>query len=77
MFVQDFQTAWDFPCVGCIEDKHIHFKRPINSASVLCNYRSFFYVHLQGHVDAENKFITLHIVARGWQNYRIQMCTVI
>lgn len=65
----DFYRRWKFPnCIGCIDGKHCQIKCPINSGSSHFNYLKYFSIVLQGVADAEKKFITIEVGARGKQS---------
>ncbi|KAL4083923.1 hypothetical protein QTP88_029239 [Uroleucon formosanum] len=65
----DFYRRWKFPnCIGCIDGKHCQIKCPVNSGSSYFNYLKYFSLVLQGVADADKKFITIEVGARGKQS---------
>jgi len=65
----DFYRRWKFPnCIGCIDGKHCQTKCPVNSGSSYFNYLKYFSLVLQGVADADKKFITIEVGARGKQS---------
>jgi hypothetical protein len=66
---KDFFSRWKFPsCIGCIDEKHCQLKCPVNSGSRYFNYLKYFSVALPGIADADKKFITVEVGARGKQS---------
>jgi hypothetical protein len=64
-----FYTRWKFPsCIGCIDGKHCQLKCPVSSGSQYFNYLKYFSVALPGVADADKKFITIEVGARGKQS---------
>jgi len=65
----DYYKIWNFPnCLGSIDGKHCQIKCPQNSGSSYFNYLKYFSLVLQGVADAEKKFITIEVGARGKQS---------
>ncbi|KAJ4449246.1 hypothetical protein ANN_00643, partial [Periplaneta americana] len=60
---------WGFPnCFGPIDGKHCQVKCPDNSGSSYFNYLKYFSVVLQALADADKKFLTIEVGARGKQS---------
>lgn len=63
---EDFQTKTNFPnCIGAVDGKHIHIKRPENSGSSFYNYKQFFSIVLMALVDSIYCFTFVDVGAYG------------
>nr|XP_022904009.1 protein ALP1-like [Onthophagus taurus]XP_022908872.1 protein ALP1-like [Onthophagus taurus] len=66
---EGYYRRWKFPnCVGSIDGKHCQIKCPPGSGSRYFNYLKYFSVVLQAVADADKKFITIEVGARGKQS---------
>lgn len=66
---EDYKNKWKFPnCIGAIDGKHCQIKCPPGSGSSYFNYLKYFSILLQGVADANKKFITIEVGARGKQS---------
>lgn len=66
---EGYYKYWKFPnCVGAIDGKHCQIKCPAGSGSSYFNYLKYFSIVLQAVSDAEKKFITIEIGAKGKQS---------
>lgn len=66
---EGYEKRWKFPnCFGAIDGKHCQLKCPSGSGSSYFNYLKYFSIVLQGVADAEKKFITIEVGARGKQS---------
>lgn len=66
---EEFQLIWDFPhCLGAVDGRHMRIKCPANSGSLCFNYKHFYSIVLQAHVDAHQKFITIDVGGFGKQS---------
>lgn len=65
----EYYSRWGFPnCIGSIDGKHCQVKCPNNSGSSHFNYLKYFSLVLQGVADADKKFLTIEVGARGKQS---------
>lgn len=65
----DYNNRWGFPnCIGSIDGKHCQIKCPAHSGSSYFNYLKYFSLVLQGVADADKKFLTIEVGARGKQS---------
>ncbi|XP_008188654.1 uncharacterized protein LOC103310940 [Acyrthosiphon pisum] len=66
---KDYYNRWGFPnCIGSLDGKHCQIKCPKNSGSSYFNYLKYFSLVLQGVADADKKFLTVEVGARGKQS---------
>lgn len=66
---EGYFRRWKFPnCVGSIDGKHCQIICPADSGSHYFNYLKYFSIVLQGVADADKKFITIEVGARGKQS---------
>ena len=61
-----FSTKWQFHhTLGSIDGKHVAIRKPPKSGSSYHNYKGFFSIVLLAIVDADYKFLWVHVGARG------------
>ncbi|CAH2000782.1 unnamed protein product [Acanthoscelides obtectus] len=61
-----FSVVWNFPkCVRVMDGKHIAIQAPKNSGSDFFNYKSFFSIVLFGVMDANYRFLYVHVGSQG------------
>lgn len=65
----DFAEYWNFPhVIGYLDGKHVRMKCPDNLGSMYLNYKKYFFIILQGLVDAYYKFIVIDVGGYGKQS---------
>uniref|UniRef100_A0A2M4CSQ9 DDE Tnp4 domain-containing protein n=1 Tax=Anopheles darlingi TaxID=43151 RepID=A0A2M4CSQ9_ANODA len=61
----EFQARWGFPnCVGAIEGKHVHLRRPIDESKV-CSYKGFNSLVCLTVVDPMYRFLIVDVGSYG------------
>uniref|UniRef100_A0A8C6SNW2 DDE Tnp4 domain-containing protein n=1 Tax=Neogobius melanostomus TaxID=47308 RepID=A0A8C6SNW2_9GOBI len=57
-----FWEKWNYPnCIGAIDGKHIEIRAPPNSGSLFYDYKHHFSINLLAVVDADSRFIYIHV----------------
>lgn len=65
----DYFNRWRFPnCIGSVDGRHCRIKNFPGCGSTHFNYMKYFSIVLQGVADANKKFITIDVGARGKQH---------
>jgi len=63
---EGYQKHSQFPnCLGTIDGKHVHIRKPRMSGSLFYNYKNFFFIVLLAIVDANYKFVYIDVGAFG------------
>lgn len=61
-----FTQRWNFPnCIAAMDGKQIKIQAPPNSGSLYFNYKKYFSIVLLALVDANYKFIVVHVAELG------------
>lgn len=61
-----FAKTWNFPnCISAMDGKHIKIRAPSNSGSLYFNYKKHFSIVLLALVDANYKFVIVHVGELG------------
>ncbi|XP_011292455.2 uncharacterized protein LOC131803498 [Musca domestica] len=62
----EFENQWNFiNCIGAIDGKHVHIKKPKTSGSYYFNYKKTFSIVLLAVVNANYEFICVEVGANG------------
>jgi hypothetical protein len=62
----EFQEKWQFPnCIGALDGKHIHIRKPGNSGAMYFNYKHTFSIVLMALVDADYRFLFVNVGMQG------------
>ena len=65
----EFYEGQNFPnCIGTIDCKHVMIQCPINSGSLLSNYKSYFSIVLLAIASADYRFVMVNVGAYGSSN---------
>ncbi|XP_066981810.1 uncharacterized protein [Macrobrachium rosenbergii] len=65
----DFDVKWNYPyCCGAADGKHVQIKRPDNIASEFFNYKGHYSIILFALVDANYRFLYIHVGHNGRAN---------
>lgn len=66
---ESFYEKRRFPnCLGAIDGRHIRIQKPAGSGTAYYNYKKFYSMVLQAHVDADYRYVTIDICRNGSQN---------
>lgn len=64
--IEEYNALWNFPnCFGSIDGKHCQIKCPPKSGTTYFNYLKYYSLGLQAVADANKKFITIEVGAKG------------
>lgn len=62
----DFEKKWNFNnCIGAIDGKHVHIKKPSKSGSFYFNYKKSFSIVMMAVVNANCEFISVEVGTNG------------